>query len=42
MSLVYVAVDRQGRIPCSVANLGREDLYLKPKSVGLHAGCSIN
>ena len=33
MSPVYVAVDRQGRIPCSVANLGREDLYLKPKTV---------
>ena len=33
VSPVYVAVDRQGRILCSVANLGREDLYLKPKSV---------
>ncbi len=29
----YVAVDRQSRIPCSVANLGRNDLYLKPKTV---------
>ena len=33
MSPVYVAVDRQGRIPCSVANVGREDMYLKPKTV---------
>ena len=33
VSPVYVAVDHQGRIPCYVANLGREDLYLKPKTV---------
>ena len=33
VSPVYVAVDRQGRIPCSVANLGRGDLYLQPKTV---------
>ena len=33
MSTVYVAVDRQGRILCSVANLGKDDLYLNPKTV---------
>ena len=33
VSPVYVAVDRQGRITCSVTNLGREDLYLQPKTV---------
>ena len=33
MSPAYVFVDRQGRIPYSVANLDRNDLYLKPKTV---------
>ena len=33
VSPVCVAVDQPGRIPCSVANLGREDLYLKPNTV---------
>ena len=30
---VMVAADRQGRILCSITKLGKEDLYLKPKTV---------
>ena len=39
---VYVDVDQQGHIPCSVANLDREGLYLKQRPCWMHAGCSIN